>query len=202
MKMTEGLLGLSVDGSWTWKEHSAGEILGKEPRLATVEDLGRLSRREILRLFHAAAAPRMETLAGEYRAAILPVGPFAPLASFFTHTFFGPGRWYGKAFSPRGRDHGEGYNLFSERPPTPDQSLNRTRRFVTCIGPSCFDGRPSLCMDYSPHNRFPVRSMRDEIRQLGPHLFLGLGTMGSGGGALNPAPFAVFGEAAPWRGPQ
>jgi len=202
MRMTAGLLGLSVDGSWAWKEHSLEEILGKPPRSATAEDLSHLSRRDLLRLFHSAKAPAMETLAGEYRAVILPVGVFAPLASFFTHTFFGPGRWQGKAFKPHGSNQGDGYNLFSSGGSTANQPLSRTRRFITGIRPSRFDGRPSFCMDYSPHNRFLIHSMKDEIRQVGPGLFLGLGTMASGGGALNPAPFALFGEPEPWRGPE
>jgi len=202
MNVTAGLLGLTVDGSWTWKQHTLEEILGKPPRSATVDDLGRLSRSEVLRLFHAAAAPELEALAGEYSAVILPVGLFAPLASFFTHTFFGPGRWHGKAFKPRGRDRGDGYNLFSSGTATTNDALSRTRRFDTTIGPSRFDGRPSLCMDYGPHNRFLIHSMKDEIRQIAPGLYLGLGTMASGGGALNPAPFCVFGDPEPWRGPQ
>lgn len=200
MTMTTGLLGLSVDGRWAWNDHSAGEILGKQPAKATVEDLAGLSRAQVLRLFHAAAAPDLQSMQGEYSAVILPAGPFAPLASFFTHTFFGPGRWQGKAFMAHGGDQGEGYNLFCERANA--GRLCRTRRFLTTIGPSRFDGRPSLRMDYSPYNRFLVHSMKDEIRQLGPQLFLGLGTMAAGGGALNPAPFAVFGKPQPWRGPE
>ena len=60
MRVTETVLGLGVDGNWGWKEHSVREVLGKEPRSATVEDVGRLSWRELLRLFlvGAAIAPR------------------------------------------------------------------------------------------------------------------------------------------------
>lgn len=202
MGMTEGVLGLSVDGRWGWREHAAEAILGKAGGTAAMEDLARLSWREVLRLFHAAPAPALEALQGEYQAVILPVGVFAPLASFFTHRLFGPGRWYGKAFQPRGPERGEGYNLFAHGQPMPEGSLHRTRRFDTCVAPSRFDGRPSFCLDYSAHNRFLVRSMRDEIRQVHTELFLGLGTMASGGGALNPAPFALFGRPRPWRGPQ
>jgi len=200
MTMTAGLLGLSVDGRWAWSDHSPEEILGKPPLTATAGDLGHLSRRQILRLFHCAAAPEMHAMEGEYSAVILPAGVFAPLASFFTHTFFGPGRWQGKAFTARGRDCGEGYNLFGDH--SSAGRLRRTRRFLTTVGPSRFDGRPSFCMDYGPYNRFLVHSMRDEIRQLGPQLFLGLGIMAAGGGTLNPAPFALFGKPQPWRGPQ
>ncbi|MBI5506698.1 MAG: hypothetical protein HY899_18065 [Deltaproteobacteria bacterium] len=182
-------------------EQSLEEILGTPPGSASAQDLARLSRRDLLRVFAAAPAPRIETLAGEYSAVILPVGVFAPLASFFTHTFFGPGRWRGKAFRTCAPNQGEGYNLFSPRGSVPGQAPSRTRRFSTTIAPSRFDGRPSLCMDYSPYNRFLVHSMKDEIRQVGEHLFLGLGTMAAGGGVLNPAPFALFGEPEAWHGP-
>lgn len=196
MRMTEGVLGLSVDGHWGWKEHSLQDVLGKDPRSAALEDIARLPWKSVLRLFHAAPPPGLEEMNGEYRAVILRVGVFAPLASFFTHTFFGPGRWQGKAFRPLEGNRGEGYNLFGDEP------FTRTRRFDTNLGPSRFDGRPSFCLDYGPYNRFLVHSMKDEIRQLGPQLFIGLGTMSSGGGALNPAPFALFGTPQPWRGPQ
>jgi len=196
MAMIDGVLGLTVDGHWRWKEHSLNDVLEKDPRSASVDDLSRLSWKTVLRLFHAAPPPKLEDLEGEYRAVILPVGVFAPLAAFFTHTFFGPGRWQGKAFKPHGQNHGEGYNLFGNEP------LHRTRRFRTCIGPSRFDGRPSFCLDYRPYNRFLVHSMKDEIRQLNSELFVGLGTMSAGGGALNPAPFAVFGKPQPWCGPR
>ena len=196
MRMTAGVLGFTVDGRWGWKEYSVENVLGKDPRSATLNDFNRLSWQGVLRLFHAAPAPGLEDMDGEYRAAIVGAGVFAPLASFFTHTFFGPGPWQGKAFKPLGRNRGEGYNLFGEEP------FSRTRRFDTSIAPSRFDGRPSFCLDYGPHNRFLVHSMKDEIRQLGPQLFIGLGTMASGGGALNPAPFALFGEPEPWRGPE
>ena len=196
MIMTERLLGLIVDGTGRWQERSLTAVLDKDPRTLSVEELSRLSWKTVLRLFHAAAAPRMEDLVGEYRAIVLPVGVCAPLAAFFTHTFFGPGRWQGKAFMPCRQNRGEGYNLFGSDP------LRRTRRFDTSIGPSRFDGKPSLCLDYSPYNRFLVHSMKDEIRQLNAELFIGLGTMSAGGGALNPAPFAVFGTPERWCGPQ
>lgn len=201
MTVTEGVLGLGVDGAWRWREHSLEEVLGKDPRSASLEDLERLNWRGLLRLFHAASAPRLEALQGEYRAAILPAGVFAPLASFFTHTFFGPGRWQGKAFRSHGVDRGEGYNLFLKQAGE-GETLSRTRCFDTRIAPSRFDGRPSFCLDYGPYNRFLIHSMKDELRQVNPELLIGLGTMAAGGGALNPAPFAVVGQLGPWRGPE
>jgi hypothetical protein len=40
-------------------------------------------------------------------------------------------------------------------------------------GPSWLDGRPSLVLDYSQTSRIYAHN-RDEIRQVGPGLFLGL----------------------------
>lgn len=53
-----------------------------------------------------------------------------------------------------------------------------------------------------PFNRFLIHTMKDEIRQLGPELFIGTGMMAAGGGAMNPAPFALFGKPELWRGSQ
>jgi hypothetical protein len=42
--------------------------------------------------------------------------------------------------------------------------------------------------------------MRDEIRKINDHLFIGLGHMALGGGKINPAPFALVGPAKAWVG--
>ena len=43
MAMIDGVLGLTVDGHWRWKEHSLNDVLEKDPRSASVDDLSRLS---------------------------------------------------------------------------------------------------------------------------------------------------------------
>jgi len=42
--------------------------------------------------------------------------------------------------------------------------------------------------------------MRDEIRKINDHLFIGIGYMGLGGGSINPAPFVLIGPAKEWVG--
>ncbi|MCK7466717.1 MAG: hypothetical protein MZU91_00265 [Desulfosudis oleivorans] len=53
-----------------------------------------------MQLFHAAPAPDFASMNGEYRAELLALGVLAPGAAYYTHHFFGPGHWDGKAFFP------------------------------------------------------------------------------------------------------
>lgn len=198
MTAAQIFLGIMAEGGG-WKDRKAGDVLGKDPKAANKDDLRALSFRETLRLFHALPPANIESLSGEYVAEIIPAGVFAPLAAFFTHTFFGPGRWQGKAFRAISTVEGEGYNIFSGKN---GEGVRRVRRFKTCIALSRFDGKPSFQLDYGPFNGGLVKSMRDELRQVNSGLFLGLGVMASGGGAINPAPFLLAGYATPWKGPE
>lgn len=179
-----------------WGNRPAPDILGRPLSAATAGDLEKLSLKDLLQLFHALPAPNPGTLNGEYDAQVLSVGLFHPVASFITHNVFGPGRWLGKAFLPGERGRGKGYNLFLDHAGV----LRRTRPMDTEVKHSAFDGRPSFCLSYQAHNRFPISTMRDEIRQVNAELFLGLGTMSAGGGSANPAPFAVTGAPRPAAG--
>ncbi|MEW5733280.1 MAG: hypothetical protein AB1921_00405 [Thermodesulfobacteriota bacterium] len=179
-------------GSEGWGNRSAEDILGKPAFAAVAEDLEKLSLKELLRLFHALPAPDLESLNGEYDARVLEVGFFFPVANWITHNVFGPGRWLGKAFIPGGG----GYNLFADHATV----VRRTRKMDTRVKASAFDGRPSFCLDYKAHNRFPVSTMRDEIRMVNSEFFLGLGYMTAGGGPANPAPFVMTGKPRPLEG--
>ncbi len=165
------------------------EILGVKASSASAADVEKLSKREMMQLFYAAPAPDFAMLNGEYQAKTLPVGIQAFSVDLFTHHFFGPGRWEGKAFLPERADRGRGYNIFNK-----NGNISRTRKMDTFIGPSTIDDRPSFHLDYRPHNGGVVRSMHDELRMINPDLFLGMGYMGIGGGSINPAPFLVFGK--------
>ena len=91
---------------------SMEDILGMPPEKASAADIGRLDKAAVFQLFYAADAPSFAAMKGEYRARTLPVGIMAAGADFFTHHFFGPGHWEGKAFFPFEDDKGWGYNLF------------------------------------------------------------------------------------------
>jgi hypothetical protein len=70
----------------------------------------KLSKSQLMQLFYSAKPPSFFEMNGEYKAETIPVGILSPAADFFTHKFFGPGRWIGKAFSPIKENLEKGYN--------------------------------------------------------------------------------------------
>lgn len=175
---------------------SMEEILGVLPQKATIDDIKKLSKADVFQLFYAAAQPTFDDLKGEYKAVTVDVGILAASAGYYTHHFFGPGHWEGKAFYPFEKDKGHGYNIFKDE----SGRIFRTRKMDTYIGPSDYDGKPSFKLNYGAYNSGTVHSMRDELRKISSNLFIGLGYMALGGGAINPAPFVVIGPAKEWVG--
>jgi short-subunit dehydrogenase len=188
------------NGIGGWDGRTMQQILGVAPQLATVADVERLSKSEVKQLYHAASTPSMSDLAGEFKAKNLSVGIMAPAADFYTHHFFGPGRWMGKGFTSEDGRTGSGYNLFMKK--GAEGTVIRTRRMKTRIDTSVYDEKDSFQLDYSPFNGGLVHGMRDELRMINPALFIGMGYMPIGGGAINPGPFIVFGSPAPWVSPE
>jgi hypothetical protein len=176
------------------------QILGVPASKATLKDIEKLSKAEVFQLFYAAPAPALADLKGEFKAATLSVGIMASSADFYTHHFFGPGRWAGKAFTTLEKDKGWGYNIFSITGKDGKPALARTRQMNTYIGPSTIDEKPSYHLDYSPFNSGTVHSMHDELRKINDTLYIGMGHMALGGGAINPAPFVVMGPPEKWVG--
>lgn len=193
-----GLTAINIlqNGLGGYKGQSMDVILGCPAEAATVTDLARLSKAQLMQLFYAAPAPRSDDLDGEYEARLISVGVLAGVNAVYTRKFFGPGRWIGKAFKPLKNSAESGYNLFR----LSQGAVARTRRMRTYIGPSNIDHKQSLHLDYSPFNTGPVHGMHDEIRRINTELFLGMGCMALGGGSINPAPFMVHGPAKPWVG--
>ncbi|MDT8272172.1 MAG: hypothetical protein RRA35_03170 [Desulfomonilia bacterium] len=189
------VINILQNGLGGYKGRSVEEILGISPEKATLKDIQRLTKAQVMQLFHAAPAPDFASMNGEYRAELLSLGILAPSAAFYTHHFFGPGHWEGKAFLPIEENRGSGYNLFSKR-----GILTRTRKFNTYIGPSTIDRKAAFHLDYSPYNSGIVHSMHDELRQVNDRLFICMGHMALGGGAINPAPFVLMGPPTPWIG--
>ena len=184
-----------------YKGQTMEQILGVAPGKATVSDIEKLDKAALFQLFYAAPAPQYEEVNGEYRGKTLPVGVLAASADFFTHHFFGPRRWIGKAFFPFEKDKGWGYNIFSNKNNDGKEIISRVRKMNTYIGKSPIDGKDSFHLDYSPYNSGTVHSMHDELRKINDNIFLGMGYMGLGGGSINPAPFLVIGPAVKWVGP-
>jgi len=121
-----------------------------------------------------------------FDAKLTPLGIAAPMSSLITNVLFGPfSAWRGKVFSQDGRT---GLNRFG--------SESFARAFGARIGPSAFDSKPALVLDYSQvghGDRFwgGVLGMRDEIREIAPGLLLGLGSMLATGGVRNCSPFVL-----------
>ena len=195
------VINILQNGIGGYKGQGMDAILGKAVSAAHVEDLMRLSKAQLMQLFYAAPAPEKEDLDGEYQAQLIPVGVLAILTAVYTHRFFGPGHWVGKAFKPLGPTPETGYNLFRSTGDEGAAKIHRARPMRLFIGPSKIDAKNSLHLDYSPLNSGLVHSMHDEIRRINSDLYLGMGYMGIGGGSINPAPFVVYGPAEPWIGP-
>jgi hypothetical protein len=183
-----------------YKGQSMEQILGIAPGKATVNDIEKLDKAALFQLFYAAPAPKFEEVKGEYSGQTIPVGVLAMSADIFTHHFFGPGRWLGKAFFPFEKDKGWGYNMFSSKNKDGQEVIYRVRKMNAYIGKSPIDGKDSFHLDYSPYNSGTVHSMHDELRKINDNIFLGMGYMGIGGGSINPAPFLVIGPAVKWVG--
>ena len=185
------------------------QILGTDPQTATYDDVEKLSRKDKMQLFYAAAPPAFSTLNGEYEARLLSGGILGPASALFTHHVFPTGlvttdtRWTGKSFKPDTQNSGHGYNIFTRKNSDGTLSTLRIRPMRTTLGESKIgkDKKTSFCVDYSADNSGTIHSMKDEIRQINPDLFIGAGYMGLGGGPMNPAPFALIGPPSPWVGP-
>ena len=190
------------NGLGGWDGRSIEAILGVPADTATVEGIEGLSKSEVMQLFYAAPAPEFSSMKGQYRAKILSVGVMAFATDFFTHHFFGPGPWEGKAFFPFETARGWGYNLFAVTGDGEEPAISRTRKMDTCVGKSNIDDRDSFHLDYSPHNCGMVGSMHDEIRKINDQLFLGMGYMAAVGGSINPAPFVLYGKPDKWVEPE
>lgn len=196
------LTGINVlqNGLGGWDGRSIEDILGVPANKATVEDIERLSKSEVMQLFYAAPAPEFASMKGEYKAKLLSIGVMAFAASFYTHNFFGPGHWEGKGFFPFEKDKAWGYNLFGVKDKNGKPAIIRTRKMNTCVAKSNIDDRDSFHLDYSPYNSGLVHSMHDEIRKINGTLYICMGYMAAGGGSINPAPFVLYGKPDPWVG--
>ncbi len=190
-------INIAQKGCGGYKGESMARILGVAPERATVDDVRKLSRARVMQLFYAAKAPDYGEMNGEYKAVTTGVGVLTPAGDIFINHFFGPGRWLGKAFSPK---DGYGYNLFSAARGG-KESLRRAVKMKTSAGKSRFDGKDSYHVEYAPYNPIPNAWMRDEIRKVNERLYIGMGAITPTGGVHNPFPFILYGEPEAWAGP-
>ncbi len=137
-----------------------------------MELLGRMSSKELDALYRASPAPlTLSELNGKPKGRMLAIVPpldrgmgFGLLERFSASSAF---PWDGKSFEAAERaSHGSGVNRAV--------LLGDIFRFVTFIAPSVVDGRPALILDYDqPDNPGFIRKIHDELRQVGPNLYLG-----------------------------
>jgi hypothetical protein len=134
------------------------------------ETLAAMSREELEALYLRAKAPHsLEALDGEPRGYLLDVAglsrtPLASLVRLLGTSASLP--WEGKTFRGEGGGRGEGINRM--RP------LGEVAPFVTSIEASAIDGAPCVVLDYGQAaNPWPIRAIRDELREVSPGLLFG-----------------------------
>lgn len=120
--------------------------------------LGTMSRAQVGALYRESRAGRIPDGRGDGLALVLPgTGICRPMAAFIRLT-----SWQGKIFNRR---HGELVNRV-----TPFGLPAIRARVYT--GPSRFDGRESIILDYS-QTSWVARWVRDEIREVSAGVYLG-----------------------------
>lgn len=165
-------------------------------RTMTVEDLQQLSHQALVDLFKTLDAPRLEDMNGEYQAALLAQPNW--LANTVGHLVLNnPYRhWLTKAFRPVDAHTGRGYNTFQQR-----GKVVQCYPMLTMIAPSRFDQKPAYQLIYRQfHSSCGSINMVDEIRQVAPDLYLGIGTYGFTDQQRRIAyPFLLKGPIHPYR---
>lgn len=128
----------------------------------TIADLSRMSRQQLEELFHRGAADAIPL--GEATGLGL-VFPGHPTLNFLSQYI-----WQGKIFEASS----DGVVLVNK-------VFGRTRTFGRTLdarvsqAPSAFDDKPSIRLDYSGCESILTRHLIDEIRKIGPDLYLGRG---------------------------
>jgi hypothetical protein len=137
----------------------------------TLHDLAALGPDGLMELYVNARTPTLEELDGKMHGRMLAVPRLqkphvkAWLDSFSRSHLF---PWQGKTFSHETANHGHGVNrLLGERV--------TWFRFHTYIGPSQAGDFDAVHLDYGHDGNPPiVRKVKDEVREVGPALYLGL----------------------------
>lgn len=160
-------------------------------------DLLRLSTNELLQLFATLEAPEIQEMQGDYRASLLKQ-PNLLAKAFGWMAVANPIRsWQSKAFRPVDDETGRGYNTFLQ-----GGKVVQHYPMLTLLAPSRFDGRPAYQLVYRHFESLCGDvNMVDEVRRVGPGLYLGIGTWGfSKGQRRIPLPFVLEGPVAPYQG--
>jgi hypothetical protein len=141
---------------------------------AQIEQLRRLSPAALQALFATLNAPNLNEMDGEYRAELLaqPYGVVGQLGKLFLDNPIQT--WLCKAFRPIDAYYGRGYNTFLQH-----GEVVQRYPMLTTIAASRYDGKPAYTLIYRYfHSTCGVIHMVDEVRQIMPDLYLGMGTYG------------------------
>ena len=157
----------------------------------SLESLPELSHSQLLDLFRTLPSPSIAEMDGEYAAGMLDQGSY--LQNTVGHVALNNpaiGNWLTKSFQPLDSNYGRGYNSFDR--------LGITIRIYpmkTSIAASRFDDGSCFQLDYTAFDSLlGFINMVDEVRRLGPELYLGLGTWGFTESARqNAYPFVLSG---------
>jgi hypothetical protein len=161
--------------------HETTPSVDPSPTL-TALDLKMMPLDEVLALYHRLQAPSFHEMHGEFAASLLDQGTARGylLSAFMVHV---KGRWLCKAFEPTGPNEGHGYNSFM----TP-RGVRRACRMRTHVGPSKIpgDSNDAFHLEYADFNDLKrggfggavLHTMFDEVRKVGPGLYLGIGRAG------------------------
>ena len=154
----------------------------------TADALASMRRRDLEALYAEASVPdSLEELDGDPRGIVLAVPGLdrEPLASALRRVASWENLpWQGKSFLSHGDERGEGVNRF--------RLLGELASFSTSLDRSTVDGLPCVVLDYDrPENPWPLRAVRDELREVAPGLCFGPATIQVGGRRLTFLYFAV-----------
>ncbi|MFT3926159.1 MAG: hypothetical protein QM778_26680 [Myxococcales bacterium] len=142
--------------------------------VSSLEELARLDSRACDELFARAQVTPLSAISGHPRGRMLAVpGYEVPLVAGFLRGFAASGLnlWEGKSFSASpGAHEGRGFNRV--RVPFRRSAFP----FRTAAADSLVDGNPCLSISYDvPENPAFARATYDELRSVGPGLYLGRG---------------------------
>ncbi len=135
-----------------------------------LDELLALDHDRLTELYAGAEVPDLGAISGDLRGRMLAIPALkATLLARALRRFAASRRfpWRGKSFTPASDGRGEGVNrVFSDR--------IKLFRFATSIARSRGGDFDAVQLDYDrPGNPFFIRAIKDEIRELGPGLYLG-----------------------------
>ena len=138
----------------------------------TMEVLASMNTNALGDLYRRATLPALSLLDGTPRGRMLSVVGVerSPLSGALRQFAASPRfPWAGKSFSTSDEETGQGINRVRLA-----GSRHQWFRFETRIEPSAIDAEPCVFLDYDlPENPWFIRRIRDELRQVSSHLFLG-----------------------------